>query len=480
MIALRIAAALAALTPLPALAQPAWDPQPWLEDVAAMRTAFLTKYANREWIERERGIPLDRAFDAIEVQVRAAGSDAEARATLDRLLAGLNDGHVALRWPRPASPIAPASAPGEAAPPADAAAFCRAQGYDANRGRAGIAAALPAYRPVADERLLPTGLLDVNGTMLGVLRIPVFDPAAFPVLCTESVAALGLPVDQPCNENCQGALITEAYRRLNFALIARLDQLREAGAQALLVDLTGNGGGSEWAEAAARMLTPRRLESARVGFVRGEHWARQWANTAAALREATETAAPEDRARLADWIARADAARLEAETPCDPAAGCAWLGSAGYATGLIAAAPPQEFAGKDWGVHVFSIAQEAHPWREGVWRAPLIVLVDDKTFSAAEEFTALLRDNDAAIVLGSRTGGAGCGHTWGGTPTTLPNSGAVLELPDCARFRRDGSNEVAGIIPDVLIGWRASDSNALRTRLLEAALPAALVAARQP
>jgi len=69
----------------------------------------------------------------------------------------------------------------------------------------------------------------------------------------------------------------------------------------------------------------------------------------------------------------------------------------------------------------------------------------------------VLRDNGAAIVLGSRTIGAGCGDSWGGTPTRLATNGAALTIPDCVRYRADGSNEVRGILPDVAIAWRTTD-----------------------
>ena len=86
----------------------------------------------------------------------------------------------------------------------------------------------------------------------------------------------------------------------------------------------------------------------------------------------------------------------------------------------------------------------------------------------------MLQDNRAAVILGARTGGAGCGHTYGGTPTVLANSKAVLELPDCIRFRRDGSNEVRGVIPDDVVGLRAEDGKALKAELIGAALPDAV------
>jgi hypothetical protein len=49
-----------------------------------------------------------------------------------------------------------------------------------------------------------------------------------------------------------------------------------------------------------------------------------------------------------------------------------------------------------------------------------------------------------------------------------------LELPDCVRFRADGSNEVAGVIPDIVTGMRASDGPNFKATLIEAHLPAAV------
>jgi hypothetical protein len=86
------------------------------------------------------------------------------------------------------------------------------------------------------------------------------------------------------------------------------------------------------------------------------------------------------------------------------------------------------------------------PYHDGVWPGPLAVLVDNETWSAAEEFAALLQDNHAAVIVGTRTGGAGCGHTWGGTPTVLENSGAAFKarliqkhLPDALALAADSA-----------------------------------------
>lgn len=262
--------------------------------------------------------------------------------------------------------------------------------------------------------------------------------------------------------------MTWAYIRLTSALEEQVRVLQAAGANVLLVDITNNGGGTEWAEAAARIVSPKALSSERRGFVRGPHWSEQWKALAAQLREAAKSSATiRDRSRLVSWAVEAEQARRDADQRCVEKS-CEVVGRAGYATGLVGTAYAGEFTGKPWADLVFSIAQ--FPYHDSVWSGPLAVLVDDQTWSAAEEFAAILQDNGAAVIIGTRTGGAGCGHTNGGTPTTLKNSGAILELPDCVRFRADGSNEVAGIIPDVLTGMKASDGQAFKAKLIKARL----------
>jgi C-terminal processing protease CtpA/Prc len=115
-----------------------------------------------------------------------------------------------------------------------------------------------------------------------------------------------------------------------------------------------------------------------------------------------------------------------------------------------------------------------HPYREGIWHGPLLVLVDQDTWSAAEEFAAVLQDNRAATIIGEPTGGAGCGHTDGAEPVILKNSGAGFSLPDCARLRADGSNEVRGVVPDIALPWGRHDGPRLRAMALLKALPSAM------
>ena len=105
------------------------------------------------------------------------------------------------------------------------------------------------------------------------------------------------------------------------------------------------------------------------------------------------------------------------------------------------------------------------PVPPGVNRLPLVLLVNEETHSAAEQFAALLRDNRKARLVGSTTSGTACGtFTSRGTGFTLPHSGARVHVPDCVRLRADGSSERRGIAKrpnlfPLVLRWRLRRHN---------------------
>ena len=214
-------------------------------------------------------------------------------------------------------------------------------------------------------------------------------------------------------------------------------------------------------------------------FVRGEQWSRNLLKLEGALRRDASAAAGSDRAMLLRFADQAHAKAAIAAMPC--ASGplwlgqehrCSWLGSGFSAAGPLASANPLALRGKPWAQDIFTPME--FPYEEGVWRGPLMVLVDGATESSAEEFAAVLQDNHAALIIGTVTFGAGCGHTDGSEPTRLRYSGATLALPDCVYLRANGTNEVRGIVPDLLIGFRRSDSLKHRSADVLTRLPEAL------
>lgn len=456
-------------------AAPVWDSCPWLADLAQIRAAIETNYPNRDWLVGEREVSLDRWFDRTADAIRASRSDADARRALDNLIERFNDGHVSLRWPVTTAEessglrqqLDPQQTP-------SIPAFCATQGYDAGQVTAGTAATLPGYRKVESGGPFQAGLVPVKDTTIGVIRIGVFSPQGYPTVCEQAVANVQIAFRKPCDAACDDRLLTESYAIMTRGLITTAERLRAAGAQVLMVDLTRNGGGTEWAEAAARIVSPVSLRSAQVAVMRSDAWVSRWNDLAMKLRREARNTSSADHAKLLELSALAEKT-ANGLKPCAGAA-CSRLAEAGFASGLLAELPSGQLDGKKWAVDVFSPAQ--FPYRDSVWKGPLIVLVDSETWSAAEQFTALLQDNGAAIVTGTRTGGAGCGHLDGNDPITLTHSGAKLELPNCVRFRRDGTNEVNGIVPDVSTGVRWNDGPTFAGQITSSRLAEAVAKAR--
>ncbi len=455
-------------------ASPDWNPDPWIADLAQVRGAIDEDYPNRDWLTSEREVSLDQWFDSAANAIRASRSDADARHAFDSLVERFNDGHVVIQWPATAvnkDAANPGQLPSSSA--SSVATFCAARGYNAEQVTAGTAAALPGYRAVDSGGPFKAGLVQANGKMIGVVRIGVFSPQGYPILCERAVANARIAFQKPCDAACDDRLLTDAYAIMTQGLMATVERLRARGAQALMVDVTRNGGGTEWAEAAARIVSPVSLRSAPIAVMRGNIWVRRWRDLAAKFRKEAGRTSRVDRTMLLALATQADAT-ADNLTPC-AGPNCSRLARAGFATGLLAELPAGRFDGKRWGADAFNVAQFAY--RDSVWKGPLIVLVDNETWSAAEQFTALLQDNEAAIVIGTRTGGAGCGHLDGNDPITLKYSQAKLELPNCVRLRKDGSNEVRGVVPDVSTGVRWNDGPTFAGRLTFSRLSEALVKA---
>ena len=448
-----------------------FDPKPWIEDLNQVRETLATKYANLEWAVFDHEVDLGRLFADTKARVEMATSDADARAAFDRFARKLGDGHVVFDWPHAGHPAA------QAGPAPDQ---CSALGYDAIMRADPVAANVPGYQALSTPQSsdFPAGIITLNRQSVGVVQIGVFTPQGFPMLCEAALKELSVSLHEPCNDTCSDRVELWAAGQLTLELAAQLHALKQSGATLLVVDIAANGGGSEWSEAVARMVTPRRLRSEAVGFVRGEHWAKSLSEDETSLRQFAEHETGNDRAMLLRLADQAEVMRKVARAPCDSAPlwrrehlACNWLGTGLYASGFLASADPSLLRGKPWATLVFEPMK--FPYDEGVWRGPLIVLVDRNTGSAAAQFAALLRDNRAAIIMGEPAAG-GCGHTNGGTPTRLRNSGATLEVPDCARFRVDGSNEMVSVQPDVLIGFTAVDGPHCRGARFLAKLPEAV------
>jgi len=254
------------------------------------------------------------------------------------------------------------------------------------------------------------------------------------------------------------------------------NELERRGAVAVVVDLTGNGGGSELADAMARALTRTPLHLAQGGFIRHPLHVRALQDERDAILADSGRATAAQRIIMTRVLARIDSLQVEAVRDCGR--DTLWSGGTAACSNTIVRPPyvdyaaPGTFEGLENGWALW--APSWHGGAEGIYRGTLLVLQDHHSASASEEFVARLRDNGAALIVGERSYGAGCGYSNGGTKLELEALGLLIRAPDCQRLRMNGANEAETIVPDVDAGWTTDDTPDARVRKALVAIPSAL------
>ncbi len=162
-------------------------------------------------------------------------------------------------------------------PSSEPASLCARLGYTDQGPKPGIqfarliqGADLPspasAYFPLSTFRLR-------DRSRVGVLHIFAFSAKRYIDLCEEARTKLGLAPNAPCDDACSDRIQLGAEDALTQRLTGAISALKALpDLRALVVDLTGNGGGSAWLEPAARELSARALLSPQMGFVRSDVW----------------------------------------------------------------------------------------------------------------------------------------------------------------------------------------------------------------
>jgi len=361
---------------LSAWANTAFDSKPWLEDLEQVRVAFATQYPDLEWEVFERDLDLSSMFARARDQVSAATSDAAAKAALVALTQQFGDRHVQISWKTGGSPTKVAGG----------SLSCAALGYSTSMQAAPLAALIPGATALRgwQSDTFPIAMLRSHGRSIAILKIKLFMPQGFPQHCETAIHQLSLDATKPCDEDCAERISAAASAQMTTDFAQALRSVRAAGADVLLIDLTGNVGGSEWSEAAARMVTPIRLESTPMYFMKGDHWARRLATKEQQVRTAAAAATGADRQFLLELADVVAARKRDAQTPCDGTPlwsgqhpSCTWLGDGFYSTGLLRSGETRELRGKSWAPLVFTPLQ--YPYQEGIWRGPLLVVVNGDT-----------------------------------------------------------------------------------------------------
>ncbi|MGH9940353.1 MAG: S41 family peptidase, partial [Blastocatellia bacterium] len=280
-----------------------------------------------------------------------------------------------------------------------------------------------------------------------------------------------------CDQQCQDRFYYFVQNRLSETLAVQAKALQAKQISGLIVDIAGNGGGTEWVDSVARILSAKPLKAPLQNSVRHPRdvarFERHLQLIESDLKQSNLTIEQQQYLKLAKE--RVTAALNEAKTapPCDksdiwtaPDGGrkCSSLkAAASFSSGVLDYAPRHVLNGLKAKEVLFNASIQ--DYQESAFTTPLYVLVDQRTASASEYFAALLQDNEAAKIIGERTWGLGCGYTDGGIKWVLPNSRLRVLIPDCVRYRKDGGNEYEGVKPDFAI-WTKDDGKPARAEKL--------------
>ena len=245
---LRIAALVGASTVLCAAAPPpksrSFDRAAWKADFERIKAGLAQGYANLDWQIEKRTFNLVRADQQISAMLDRANSDVEAVVIFYRLVDAFHDPHLQL-LPGPApdsATLLPRQSSTEA--PIKVADTCG--GYSDRKPTTSL-----PYAKAAEWRELSPGPFQA-GTIgdIGIIRIPSFDEQHYLGVC-KAVATPGLE-----GEDLRLAIRAELNKRLT-ALVA---ELRAKGIAKLALDISGNGGGSEWSSEVAAMFASGTLK----------------------------------------------------------------------------------------------------------------------------------------------------------------------------------------------------------------------------
>ena len=433
----------------------------WLADYSALKTELERSYSHLAWFgSPESGVNLLAMDRTTSEALEHSRTDAEASAAITAFIGSFHDGHLT---PTTLQRPAPRTAPEPPAPASfsDARTACAALGYvPVTR----VAFSLP-FESLTGFELLSDGLTDPfrsgvikhEGRLIGIVRIPRFRTAEFPGVCEKAWGSLRGRGIEPT----RGAILEVIDAEWLRLLTARLTQLQTRNIIALLVDVGGNGGGNDLGDWAVRLFArvpvhsaPLLLSASRVAV---PYFDEQLGDLERALK-ANANLPETTRAALERAIVEFNQRKQEASrAPCDMSwvwreqrkwgtSSCTRLIPSGFASGAVDYAEPGSFdSGAARALYWPAIADSMR----GAWNGPTYVLTDANTGSAAEMFTGLIRDRGVAKTIGTRTFGLGCGFMDYDAPFVMPNSKRAFRIPNCVRLRSDGSDEVAGIAPDL-------------------------------
>ena len=194
----------------------------WLEEFAALRAAMASGYANLDWMVAHRHLDLLALREATEMELGKARSERQARRAIEQFVASFHDPHLRVVASQPAREQGRVASEGKS---------CSDLGFE--KGKRGFR--FPFEKAEGWE--------EAGG--------PWFPAGSFRSVGVIRIAAFG---EDKYREACEEVGPAHVRARLTAELRKTIGQLRERSISVMVVDLTGNGGGTEWVAEVVRLF----------------------------------------------------------------------------------------------------------------------------------------------------------------------------------------------------------------------------------
>jgi hypothetical protein len=462
------------------IARPAeFDRGTWEKDFDELKFEMEHSYANLGWFASpQSGIDLPKLERRTQRLLSVAESDSDAQAAILAFVASFHDGHFSA-----VAKLEPAMHDSRAPPKADFDKMspiegCAALGYaPASR----IAFSLP-FESLAGAKIESDGITRVFramtisgplGKRIGIVRIPRFRPEDSPPgECIHQWEEQKKKNSQHVDTDTLKEELADAWFR---ALCAQLKKFSADSVSAVVVDVGGNSGGNDSGDWSPRLFSDKTIRSAPLFMAATPAAVAYFDEQLGELRSALKKL-PDGETTSIIAIKEAIGAfenrkLIITQRQCDMSwvwrekrewspAGCSGLVQAGFASGQLDYMPAGAIPNKDAASSIYWPAQ-VDAFR-AAWSGPVFVITDGETASSAEMFSAVMQDNKIAKTVGRPTMGDGCGFMADVDPIELSHSHLRFRVPNCVRLRADGTDEVAGVRPDIPILPRHGEGNRAR------------------
>jgi hypothetical protein len=459
-----------------------FDKAAWLQDYQNLKSALERSYSNLAWFASPQGnVDLPALNRRTLSALHRAKDDEDATTAVLAFVAAFHDGHFSrLADLEPASVVKTTPLPDFPYRRDQPKAGCAALGFSPQDVMAFSLPfeSLPSFHLIAEGEGQPfrAGILSTeNHTQIGMVRIAQFGTSRYPALCEAAWEGVW---DE--HDKLRLNVLWDAVEAKWYESIANLlKQFKAAGVDAILLDVSSNPGGDDSGDMSTRLFTNVPMHSAALLMSQDRAAASAYFEEELHdLRRAGDDQ-PDSTAKM--LIDQQTAYFLHGQSklvsPCSMSwvwkerrdwntNPCRRLIPAGSAGGPLDYLKPGEIQDVRIARRLHWPAKYARLW--STWTGPVYVLVNSLTYSSAEMFAAVLQNNHAANIIGTRTGGDGCGFMDNAPPVTLPHSQLRFRIPNCVRLRADGSDEVAGVSPDLPVRERDGETSRARAyRVLE-------------